>query len=81
MSYLFLTVVPAVIFVVPFVLLVCLFVEIAKTEKSKVTAGISSLFLVLVALLGLWANEFAGTFGSFLFLVLTLTMCSGKESK
>jgi hypothetical protein len=36
---------------------------------------------VLVGLLGLWANEFAGTFGSFLFLVLTLTMCSGKESK
>ncbi len=81
MSYLFLTVVPTVIFFLPFVLIVLLFVEIAKAAESKVTTAIAFLFLVLVGLLGLWANEFAGTFGSFLFLVLTLTMCSGKESK
>jgi hypothetical protein len=80
MSYLLYTVVPAVLFFGPFVVLVCLFAEIAK-EEDKTTVALSFLFLVLVAFVGLWAHSFAGTFGSFLFLIFTLTMCSGKESK
>jgi len=80
MSYLFLTVVPAVLFFGPFVVLFTIFAEIARKE-DKTTVALSFLFLVLVAFVGLWAHSFAGTFGSFLFLVLVLTMCSGKESK